>query len=92
MTVMVDELHRWPTTISCFRAGSSHLTTDADLHELHAFAERLGLRREWFQPHVIAPHYDLTTPKRDLALKLGAKFVPMREQVRERRRLRSVEA
>jgi len=32
----------------------------ADLFTLHAFADRMGLRRAWFQPgrH---PHYDLTT-------------------------------
>ena len=40
-----------------------HLTSDESMLELHAFANhRLGLRRSWFQPHPIHPHYDLTTP------------------------------
>jgi hypothetical protein len=82
---MVDELRQWPTKIRCFQAGSCHLTTDGDLEELHAFAATLGLRRAWFQPHHIAPHYDLTASKRMLALEKGARFVPMRIQLAARR-------
>jgi hypothetical protein len=48
----------------------SHLTAD-DIDELHEFAERLGMRRRWFQDGSI-PHYDLSEGKRQLALKLGA--------------------
>jgi hypothetical protein len=48
---MVDELQTWPTTIRCFKGGSCHLTCDGDLAELHAFAERIGMKRAWFQPH-----------------------------------------
>ena len=42
--------------------------------ELHAMAERLGLRREWFQdcPPSSAPHYDISLTKRAAALRLGA--------------------
>lgn len=80
---MVDELRRWPTRIRCFKEGACHLTASTE-DELHAFAERLGLRREWFQPHWSAPHYDLTGPKRAQAVKLGAVFVPAREQARAR--------
>ncbi len=49
----------------------SHLTTDGDIEELHAFAKRLGLKRSWFQGgrH---PHYDLTGSKRVQAIQLGA--------------------
>lgn len=52
--------------------------------ELHAFAKRIGLRREWFQLHALAPHYDLTPQRRERALALGAVFVPARQQARER--------
>lgn len=81
MTVMVDELRVYPNAKHrCFREGSAHLMTDADtLDELHAFAARLGLRRSWFQPRS-SPHYDLSPAKHALALKLGAKLVPAREQ------------
>ena len=78
---MVDELRQWPSHIRCFRAGSCHLTTDGPIEELHVFARRLGMRRAWFQDHRIAPHYDLTERRRDMALELGAVFVPIREQV-----------
>ena len=83
---MVDELRVWPHARGPFRAGACHLTTDGELDDLHAFAARLGLRREWFQEHRLAPHYDLTGEKRALALALGAVAVPIRDQVRARRR------
>lgn len=84
--IMVDELRHWPTSIACFKAGSCHLTTDADdLAELHAFAQRIGLRRPWFQEHHLAPHYDLTASKRILALAAGAVFVSARHQAIQRR-------
>lgn len=78
MTVMVDEIRVWPTKIRCFKGGSAHLTADTE-EELHAFAARLGLKREWFQPKS-TPHYDLTRAKALRAQELGAKFVPAKEQ------------
>jgi hypothetical protein len=63
---------------------SCHLTTDGDLEELHAFAERIGLRRSWFQQHKVMPHYDLTPNKRAQALRAGAVFVPAMDQARAR--------
>ena len=87
--VTVDELVRWPTKISCFKAGSCHLMTDASLEELHALALRIGLRREWFQPGLPpffdTAHYDLTPGRRAAALAVGAVFIPAREQVRLRK-------
>lgn len=85
--IMVDELVLFPTNIRCFKAGSCHLTTDGDVEELHAFAKRLGLKREWYQPHRVANHYDLTASKRERALAMGAVFVPMRQQIADRRRV-----
>lgn len=81
--IMVDEIMVWPTTIACFRRGSCHLTTDGDVAELHAFAERIGLRRESFQPKS-HPHYDLTPARRAKAVRAGAVFVPAKEQARLR--------
>lgn len=79
--IMVDELRIWPTKIRCFRSGSCHLTTDSHVDELHEFAARLGLRREWFQEHPIMPHYDLTPGRRAHALRLGAIEISARDQV-----------
>jgi hypothetical protein len=47
-------------------------TDDHDLSELHAMAQRLGLKRAWFQDKPGTPHYDLTPTKRTQAIKLGA--------------------
>lgn len=83
--IMVDELQRWPTALRIFRDGACHLTTDGPIEELHAFAVKIGMHREWFQDHPIAPHYDLTPGRRARALLLGAVEVKAREQARRRR-------
>lgn len=94
MTVMVDELVAWPQKATSggrwFGSGkqSCHLTTDGPLDELHAFAARIGMKREWFQDHRLMPHYDLTPTRRERALAAGASFVPAREQARRRRAAR----
>jgi hypothetical protein len=61
----------------------SHMVSDVGEEELHAFAARLGLKRTWFQcrPKASAAHYDITPPKRALAVKLGAVEVTSRELV-----------
>jgi hypothetical protein len=82
--IMVDELRKWPHATGIFRAGSAHLTVDGTTPEhievLHAFAKRIGLKREWFQDHKLAPHYDLVESRRDAAIAAGAKFVDARTQ------------
>ncbi len=90
---MVDELRAWPGRASSAQARrifgsgkqSCHLTTDGPLSELHDFAWRIGMPPSWFQDHRIAPHYDLTPKRRERALKAGAVFVPLREQLRKGR-------
>jgi hypothetical protein len=88
MTVYVDHAFafgdwgRW--------SGGGHLQADTTT-ELHAFAERMGLRREWFQSKPGRPendHYDLTRAGRELALELGAVVEDRREGTRRRRALR----
>ena len=67
---------------------STHLIADT-LDELHAFAERLGFRRSWFQDGGTCPHYDLTVSKHKQAVALGAinldreGFVGKMDQIRE---------
>jgi hypothetical protein len=59
----------------------SHLVADTD-EELHAFAERLGMRREWFQGRTSRPHhahYDVPERARAEALDHGAVEVTWRE-------------
>jgi len=65
----------------------SHLIADS-LEELHEFAARLGLKREWFQNHRLAPHYDLTPGKRNLAIQYGVVELTHRESVAKRLEIR----
>jgi hypothetical protein len=73
-----------------FWTGGGHLQADSP-EELHAFAQLLGLRREWFQSRPGRPdrdHYDLTRAKRDAAILAGAIPETAREGVIRRRALR----
>jgi len=67
-----------------------HLLADS-LDELHGFARKLGMRREWFQEPgkgVKYPHYDLTESKQQLALSLGAQLADKRLIIERARALR----
>ena len=67
-------------------SGGGHLQADT-LSELHEFADRLGLRRQWFQSKPGRPendHYDLTRAGRELALELGALTEDRRAGTRRR--------
>lgn len=71
--------------------GGGHLQADS-LEELHAFAARLGLRREWFQSKPGRPendHYDLGRRGRELALRLGAIAEDRAAGARRRKALRN---
>ena len=59
----------------------AHLVSDSSSQELHHFAERLGLRRSWFQ----GDHYDVPAEVRARALQLGAEPVSAEELVRRLR-------
>lgn len=69
MTVYIDQYPDW-LGVPRKWVGGGHLFA-SDLAELHAFARRLGLRREWFQGTGF-PHYDLTANKRRQAIERGA--------------------
>ena len=57
-----------------------HMGADT-LEELHAMAERLGIRVKWFQGHTRIPHYDICQSKRHLAILYGAIPVTQKEFV-----------
>ena len=58
-----------------------HLVSTVSEDELHEFAKKIGLRREWYQCHAQhpkrkRPHYDLTTESAvNRAIRVGAKLV-----------------
>lgn len=65
MSVYVDKDHNgFGRMIMC------HMLADT-LDELHATADKIGLKRSWFQPRSF-PHYDLSKSRRALALRNGA--------------------
>ncbi len=69
MSVLVDEAD-WP-----WRGDRwAHLVSDTSPAELHAFANRLGIRRLAFQDD----HYDVPAAVREAAIELGARPVTSR--------------
>lgn len=83
MSVYVDELRTYDTKLRW--KVWCHMTADSD-EELHAMADLIGLKREWFQDKR-THHYDLIPSKRALAVKKGA----IEELARARiRRIRAV--
>lgn len=92
MTVYVDALRSYPKAAikpAARRHGATwcHMATDGDAEELHLLAERIGLRRAWYQVGS-TPHYDLIPSKRALAIRAGAVPVTSRELVRRCKRER----
>lgn len=86
MTVYVDELKTYPASVVAPAARQygylwCHMYAD-DEDELHRFARKIGLRRQYFQEHRY-PHYDLTPGKRELALENGAVEITSKEWVRK---------
>ena len=98
--VMVDDLVAWglPKDASAQARRvfggkeSCHLTVDGPLVVLHAFAERIGLRRAWYQDHPLMKHYDLTAKRREAAIRAGAVYVSGMAQARARRAKREAAA
>ena len=60
-----------------------HMTSDTSQEELHKFAQKIGLRRQWFQ-HGNKPtwHYDLSPLFRARAVANGAKEISCLEMGR----------
>jgi len=82
MTVYVDPLHAWGWRLRGRETPSCHMFTDTpELDELHVLAARIGMKRTWFQPHRLAPHYDLTPSRRAAAVAAGAVEVDRRRAV-----------
>lgn len=79
MSVYVDE-SRWPFRGQLY----CHMTADT-LDELHAMADRIGLRRSWFQDKPRFPHYDLSPSMRVRAVAAGATEVTTRQMVQQGR-------
>lgn len=88
MSVYVDDLtpcipnKNWRWTESC------HLIADS-LDELHEFANRIGMKRAWFQNDSRLPHYDLNKNRRAIAVRMGVVEIDRREFVSKMRELQA---
>lgn len=85
--IYVDEIMTiWPKSRFVAKFGNQwcHMTCDGDIEELHALAEKIGLKRQWFQSKSSTPHYDLTPTYREKALQAGAVEKSARDQAKER--------
>jgi len=82
VTVYVDNARiPFRTWIMC------HMFADSE-EELHAMAQRLGLRKAWFQRGSTLAHYDVALSKRRRAVELGAVEVDqqwLRDRIRQAR-------
>lgn len=89
MSVYVDEpFCLQAREAQAFRVGAKHghkwSHMWADTHEeLHAMAQRIGMKREWFQDKPRFPHYDLVPTRRAHAIRLGAIPKSLREHFKE---------
>jgi hypothetical protein len=69
MAVYVDKMrHAFGRMIFC------HMVADS-VEELHAMADIIGLKRNWFQDKGSMPHYDICLSKRKRAIKAGATVI-----------------
>ena len=71
MSVYVDPLFRYGGSKTFRWPVSCHMYADT-LPELHAMADRIGMKRAWFQHDRRLPHYDLVPARRKRAVELGA--------------------
>ncbi len=83
MAVYVDKpIWKFKNMIMC------HMFADT-LDELHAMADKIGLKRSWFQDKR-TPHYDLSKSKRALAVKHGAIEINLKDDLNFRRLCRQI--
>lgn len=54
----------------------------ADIDNLHLIANKIGLKREWYQSSAKIPHYDVVKNKIKKAIKLGVIEVSTRELIK----------
>jgi Protein of unknown function (DUF4031) len=88
VTIYVDDWQQ-KARVGRLNARWSHLTAGPfdDPAELHAFAERIGLKRSWYQGPPKHPwprsHYDVTESKRQEAISAGAVPITSRDLGRQ---------
>lgn len=88
MGVYVDRITDYKGSVKGYVGRVSqkwcHMTADS-LEELHEMADRIGLKRSWFQAsHLLHHcHYDLTPARRSAAIRQGAVEISSMERTRQ---------
>lgn len=82
MSVYVDE-----AIYPYGRMKMCHMVADS-ITELHAMADKIGIKRRWFQSQARHPHYDICKAKRQLAIEHGAQAVDTRKVIEVALRMR----
>lgn len=62
------------------RKSYCHMVADS-LVELHAFAEKIGVKKHFFHKSATYAHYDITEAQREVAITAGAKPISSKELV-----------
>ncbi len=76
MTVYVDDMKvKYGRMIMC------HMVADT-INELHEMADKIGIKRKWFQDKPNHPHYDISLGRKRLAIQYGAKEITIKEIVK----------
>lgn len=89
MTVYVDSLLARGWVVRGRQINSCHMFSDQpDMKDLHAIADKIRLKPEWFQGTASTPHYDLMPERRAAAVAAGAVEVDRRRAVEIWRALR----
>ena len=83
--IYVDELKENGWILRGRKTLNCHMFTDRNLEELHRFANRIGMKREWFQDRKNFPHYDLTPKRRRIAVEHGAIEITTKEWMKKER-------
>jgi len=83
--IYVDELKENSWILRGRKTLNCHMLTDGSLEELHRFANRIGMKREWFQDRKNFPHYDLTPKRRKIAVEHGAMEITTKEWMKKER-------
>lgn len=63
-----------------------HMIADTP-EELHAMAEKIGMRREWYQDKSSFPHYDVSLSRKRQAIRDGAIVLERIEFIAAKRRI-----
>lgn len=88
--IYVDQIQEYPAECLADKPENlgiywAHLwCDDGQLDDLHAFARKIGLKREWFQDRHDFPHYDVVAAKRRLAVLNGATPMQLKEWLKRR--------